>query len=149
MIMSTVKTSGTCTACITPPSDQFHPLSSREGNLGSRMPQAFMNKSGSGSKDLNSGMLSLAGISIDPSEAEELRIFREFLELHVQENGICDVQCMLLWSEWVRAFRREAPGFPNLIREKEFRGVIADTYGVGISHDDFRGAVYPGIRYVP
>jgi len=117
--------------------------------MGSRMPGDFMNKSGSGNTDLTGGMMSLAGISIDPAEAEELRIFREFLERHVQANGITDVQCMLLWSEWVRAFRRNVPGFPNLIREKEFRGVIADTYGVGIAYDGFRGAVYPGIRFVP
>jgi hypothetical protein len=134
---------------MTTPPDQFHPLSSQEGSPGIRMPQAFMNKSGSGSSDLTSGMLSLAGIAVDPAEAEELRIFQEFLELHVQANGICDVQCMLLWSEWVRDFRRKAPGFPNLIREKEFRGVVADTYGVGVVHDGFRGAVYPGIRFVP
>jgi hypothetical protein len=147
--MSIVKTSGNSTVYPTPPSDQFLHLSVGEESLRSPMPMAFMNKAGSVRKDSAGGILSLAGISVDPAEAEELRVFQEFLERHIQANGICDVQCMLLWSEWVRAFRRAVPGFPNLIREKEFRGVIADTYGVGIAHDGFRGAVYPGIRFVP
>jgi len=111
------------------------------------MPLAFINESGSA--EIPAGMSSLAGIAINPAEAEELRVFQEFLERHVQTNGICDVQCMLLWSEWVRTFRRNIPGFPSIIREKEFRSVILDKYGVGIAYDDFRGAVYPGVRYVP
>jgi hypothetical protein len=90
---------------------------------------------------------SISDISDD--EIRELRVFDEFLAKHVQTNMICDVQCMLLWSEWVRSFRQQIKGFPKLVLEKEFRMVIMDKYGVGIAHDDVRGAVYPGIRFLP
>jgi len=95
------------------------------------------------------GMARFAGVDISPGELDELRAFDEFLARHVQANGICDVQCMLLWNEWVRTFRRNTHGFPKLILEKEFRSVIMDRFGVGISNEGFRGNVYPGIQYVP
>ena len=91
----------------------------------------------------------LAGIDLSPDEFSELGAFDEFLVRHVQLNRICDVQCRLLWNEWVRTFRRETHGFPNLILEKEFSTVVMDRFGVGIADDGFRGAVYPGLRYVP
>ena len=90
-----------------------------------------------------------AGIDLSPDEFNELRAFDEFLVNHVQPNMICDVQCRLLWNEWVRTFRRDTHGFPNLILEKEFNTVITNRFGVGVADDGFRGAVYPGIRYVP
>jgi hypothetical protein len=91
----------------------------------------------------------LTGMDIRQEEIHELRVFDEFLARHVQPNGIYDVQCMLLWSEWVRTFRSQIRGFPKLIREKEFRSVIMDKFGVAIAENGFRGAVYPGIRFVP
>jgi hypothetical protein len=91
----------------------------------------------------------LTGMDINQEEIHELRVFDEFLAQHVQPNGIYDVQCMLLWSEWVRTFRSQIHGFPKLIREKEFRSVIMDKFGVAIAENGFRGAVYPGIRFVP
>jgi len=91
--------------------------------------------------------LSMSDVS--ESEIRELRVFDEFLANHVQPTMVCDVQCMLLWSEWVRSFRHRIKGFPQLIQEKEFRTVIMDKYGVGVADDGFRGAVYPGIRFVP
>jgi hypothetical protein len=91
----------------------------------------------------------LTGIDISHEEVHELRVFDEFLACHVQPNGIFNVQCMLLWNEWVRTFRRQAHGFPKLIREKEFRSVITDKFGVAIVDNGCRGAVYPGLRFVP
>jgi hypothetical protein len=91
----------------------------------------------------------LTGIDVSKEEVHELRVFDDFLAHHVQPNGIFNVQCMLLWSEWVRTFRRQIRGFPKLIREKEFRSIIADKFGVAIAHDDIRGAVFPGIRFMP
>ena len=91
----------------------------------------------------------LTGIEINQEEIQELRVFDEFLARHVQPNGIYEVQCMLLWSEWVRTFRRYIQGFPKLIRENEFRGVITEKFGISIAENGFRGEVYPGIRFVP
>jgi len=85
----------------------------------------------------------------DPCEFHELRVFHSFLKDHVQLNSTRSVQCMLLWSEWVRDFRRRTSGFPNLVREKEFSMVIMDTFGVAIADNDSRGKIYPGITYVP
>ena len=91
----------------------------------------------------------LTGITLGSGEANEFRVFDEFLRRHVQPNRICDVQCMLLWSEWVRTFSRQTRAFPSLIRESEFRSVIMEMFGVNISNDSIRGSVYPGIRFVP
>jgi len=88
------------------------------------------------------------GIDFGPEESHELTIFDEFLEHHVQANGICDVQCMLLWSEWLRSFRSRASGFPKLIREKEFRNAITDRFGIVVANLDIRGAVYSGIKFI-
>jgi hypothetical protein len=90
-----------------------------------------------------------AGIDISPEELSELKLFYEFLTGHIQPNGECTVQCMLLWNEWVRTFRRRAHTFPKLILEKEFRAVVKDMFGIEIAEDGFRGAVYPGIRFMP
>jgi len=108
-----------------------------------------MDATGIGIPDLPDGQFPLAGFGISPEEGTELRIFDEFLARHVQPDGICDVQCMLLWSEWVRSFRRLTAGFPRLIGEEELRSVITDRFGLEIASDGFRGKVYPGIRFVP
>jgi hypothetical protein len=87
------------------------------------------------------------GLSAD--DLNELKIFYEFLEQHVQLNSSCDVQCMLLWNEWVREFRRRASGFPALIREKEFRSAMTEGVGAAVATDGWRGSVYLGLRFVP
>jgi hypothetical protein len=110
---------------------------------------ALMDTTVTGMPDLSLGPFPLAGIGTSPDEGTELRIFDEFLARHIQPDGICDVQCMLLWSEWVRTFRRLTAGFPRLIGEEEFRSVITDRFGLEIASDGFRGKVYPGIRFVP
>jgi len=91
----------------------------------------------------------LTGTGVDPGEFHEFRACEEFLERHVRPDCVRDVQCMLLWNEWVRTFCRTTRGFPKLILEKEFRDVITGKFGTGISDDGFRGAIYPGIRFVP
>jgi len=144
--MSDTKPSGTCAVCMTP---QTAPFLLRPAGAGSdRDPSGKGFSARTGMTTKMPGEL-FSSLDLNPREAEELRIFHDFLVNHIQANGICDVQCMLLWSEWVRVFRRQLTGFPDLIREKEFRTVITERFGVGISEDGFRGAVYPGIRFVP
>jgi hypothetical protein len=92
---------------------------------------------------------SLAGNNASHEHANELRILEMFLERHVQLNGALSVQCMLLWSEWIRMFRRNVPGFPKMIHEEEFRMVIKDRFHADIAFDGSRGAIYSGIRFVP
>lgn len=96
-----------------------------------------------------SDLLRTSGIALTPAEVRELAVFEEFLSRHVQPDTAWDVQCMLLWSEWVRVFRRHGAGFPNLIREREFRAAVAGRFGAGIATDSWRGRVYTGIRFVP
>ena len=91
----------------------------------------------------------LSGIDISLDEFSEHKTFFEFLAHHVQPNRICDVQCMRLWSEWVRTFQRRKNGFPKQILEKEFSSTVRDVYGVPIAVDGFRGAIFPGIQFVP
>jgi len=88
-----------------------------------------------------------AGIS--PDEVSELNVFHEFLAHHVQPSRTCDVQCMRLWSEWVRTFQRRTNGFPQQVLEKEFHSAITDLFRVAVAEDGFRGKVYPGLRFVP
>jgi hypothetical protein len=91
----------------------------------------------------------VTGIDIGPEEFQELKVFDEFLARHVKPNGFHDVQCMLLWSEWIRSFRRQSPGFPKLVHEKEFSGFVTDKFEVKIVNDPLWGKVYPGIRFSP
>ena len=81
------------------------------------------------------------GSSIARKWSNELKAFDEFLANHVRPNRICSVQCMLLWSEWVRTFRRRISGFPKLIGEEEFRNAITGAFGVEIADDGYRGRV--------
>ena len=90
-----------------------------------------------------------SGTDISPEEIHELGIFNEFLSHHVLKNKISDVQCILLWNEWVRTFLRQTHEFPKLILENEFRTVVEEHIGAGIVNEDFRGAVYTGIKFVP
>jgi hypothetical protein len=91
----------------------------------------------------------LTGIDLDPEDSHEIKVLVQFLGRHVKRNQICDVQCMLLWNEWIRTIQRRTPGFPKLIREKEFRDVITKNFNIKIATDGFRGAVYPGIKFIP
>jgi len=90
----------------------------------------------------------LTVVDVGSGDVHELEVFDYFLENHVQPNRICDVQCMLLWNEWIRHFRGRVSGFPKLIHEKEFRGVITDRFGVEIVNNGARGLIYPGIKFV-
>ena len=85
----------------------------------------------------------VAGIEYSPEWSNELKAFDEFLANHVRPNRICSVQCMLLWSEWVRMFRRRISGFPKLIGEEEFRNAITGAFGVEIADDGYRGESTP------
>jgi hypothetical protein len=89
------------------------------------------------------------GFDISRKEFSELRVFYEFLLHHVQPSRICDVQCMRLWTEWVRTFQRQTNDFPKQVLEKEFRNAIRDIFAVTIARDGSRGTVYPGLRFVP
>lgn len=86
---------------------------------------------------------------VSPKEYHELKVLEQFLDRHVKPVGIRNVQCMLLWSEWVRTFRRRTPGFPEIVREKEFCSIIMDKFGIEIVTDEVRGPIYPGLRFVP
>jgi len=79
----------------------------------------------------------------------EIRVFYEFLAHHVEPNRVCDVQCMRLWSEWVRLFQRRTNDFPKQVLEQEFSSTIGDIFGVSIAKDGSRGTIYPGLRFVP
>jgi hypothetical protein len=146
--MSATQSAGTWSVYRIPQPKQINKVMDRSVNAGVGPTPAF-----TGGESLE--MLNRFGeqfrLTVDISEDEirELKVFDDFLAHHVQTNMICDVQCMLLWSEWVRSFRNQIQGFPKLILEKEFRTVIMDKYGVGITEDESRGAVYPGIRFVP
>jgi hypothetical protein len=87
--------------------------------------------------------------NITPEEYREFVVLKDFLTHHIKTDGFHDVQCMLLWSEWVRVFQRQTHRFPEVVLEKEFRNVIINQMGVDITHDSMRGAVYYGIRFVP
>ncbi len=115
--------------------DFLFPLSTNTANHGIR--DRFNEHYQSGGFDI-----SLEGFS-------ELRVFYEFLALHVQPSRICDVQCMRLWSEWVRTFQRRTNDFPKQVLEKEFRSAVRDIFGVTVARDGSRGTVYPGLRFVP
>jgi hypothetical protein len=89
------------------------------------------------------------GIEVNPRELVELKTFQEFLSQHVKPNAICDVQCMLLWAEWVRFYMKQTRKVPDLILEKEFRDLIINQFDLSVTEDGFRGFIYPGIKYVP
>ena len=91
----------------------------------------------------------LTGIDTSIENEQELKVLEQFLNSHVQANRICDVQCMMLWSEWVRAFQRHTSKYPTQILEKEFRNVITDNYGIKVANYSARGAVFSGIKFVP
>jgi hypothetical protein len=89
------------------------------------------------------------GIKVSSEELNELKTFQEFLSRHIKPNAICDVQCMLLWAEWIRFYKKQTRKIPDLILEKEFRNLIINRFDLSVTEDDFRGYIYPGIKYIP
>jgi hypothetical protein len=146
--MSTTKSSGTDIASRTSAIEQFPLAAVNPWIAGDRLSPAFINKARSWMQERFGEKFRLGEVDASLEEYHELAIFDDFLSNHVQANRICDVQCMLLWSEWVRYFRRNSSGFPNLIHEKEFRNIITDTFSAEISDYGFRGAVYTGVKFV-
>ena len=118
-------------------------------NAGDYLSPPFMNTANLEMLNRFDQRFRLSGIDISLDEFSEHKAFFEFLAHHVQPNRICDVQCMRLWSEWVRTFQRRKNGFPKQILEKEFSSTVRDVYGVPIAVDGFRGAIFPGIQFVP
>jgi len=147
--MSATQTQGTCIAFRTPRQKQIYPTVSRPVSAGNSLSPAVMDTTNLEMLNRFGEQFQVTGIDINQEEVHELRVLDEFLARHVQPNVIYDVQCMLLWSEWVRTFRSQIHGFPQLIRENEFRSVITEKFGLAIAENGFRGAVYPGIRFVP
>jgi len=90
-----------------------------------------------------------SGLEVSPEELGELKTFQEFLTQHTKPSAIRDVQCMLLWAEWVRFYKRQTKRVPDLILEKEFRDLILGRFGCAVAEDGVRGFVYPGIKYIP
>lgn len=129
--MATTHSPGTCTAFRMPKPKQFRQVANGPvlpGYLG--------------------GPCEISEIDITPEEYRELRFFDDFLTNHVQPNRIYNVQCMMLWNEWVRTFIQQTREFPQLILEKECRTFITGKFGVEVASDSVRGAVYPGLRFI-
>jgi hypothetical protein len=81
-------------------------------------------------------------------ELTELSAFEEFLARFVRPRADCAVQCMLLWAEWVRYYKKTTREFPALILEKNFMDLVTRQYDLLVSEDDSRGFVFPGITFV-
>ncbi len=80
---------------------------------------------------------------------DELDTLQDFLSEHLKVIANADVQCMLIWTEWVRFCFRRTKKFPRLILEQEFTDIVTGLFGTTICLDDCRGRVYPGLRFVP
>ena len=150
--MTLTKSSQTGTAPGTPQTPQPKIIRRTPGGAVSaaiRSPPTFMEEADAGMLDQFAEKFRLTGIDAGPEDTHEIKVLEQFLGRHVQANRICEVQCMLLWSEWIRTFQRRTPGFPKLIREKEFRTIITDNFGIQVTDTVSRGAIYPGIKFVP
>jgi hypothetical protein len=147
--MLSTKAAETSTAYRSLRPGQFSPAAKIPGSTGNGLSPAYSFTADESSAGWFNDLLSAGETNLTPDEFNELKIFGEFLSKHVQLNRSCDVQCMLLWSEWVRMFRRQVSGFPDLVREREFRAMITGTFSVGIATDGKRGAVYPGLKFFP
>jgi len=145
--MSLTKTAGTSTDFRTLRPKQFPRIAGMPVNGGDS--PVFAATAGTSAADQLGQRFRTTGIELSADELSELNIFGEFLERHVRSSMTWDVQCMLLWNEWVRTFRRRKSGYPGLIREQEFRTAITGRFGVGITTDGWRGSVYSGLRFVP
>ena len=146
--MTTTKSSGTGMMHRTPREKQFFRIQGA-GSTGGSLHPTFMEEADQDILHRFGEKFRLTGIDSGPEDAHEIKVLAQFLGRHVQKNQICEVQCMLLWNEWVRTFQRRTPGFPKLIREKEFRNIITENFGITVASAGFRGEVYPGIKFVP
>jgi hypothetical protein len=144
--MNTTKSTGNRTKSKTPVPENFNTIPVK--SLYHSFPE-FIDEESRDTLSRFGEKFRLAGIDGNPSKIQELTAFNAFLADHVQTNKISSVQCMLLWSEWVRSYQRQTAGFPNLIQEKEFRTIITDTFGVAIANNEIRGEIYTGIKFVP
>jgi hypothetical protein len=147
--MNTTKSSETGFMHRTPRQKQFFRIQGGAGDTGNNIRPAFMDQADHEIPDRFGEKFRLTGIDSSPEDTHEIKVLEQFLGGHVQQNQICEVPCMLLWNEWVRTFQRRTPGFPKLIREKEFRTVITENFGIKIVSTGTRGEVYPGIKFVP
>ncbi len=147
--MSATQSQAIRTAFRIPQPEPFRKAAGSPVSTGDSLSAVFMEKTDHEMLNRFGEQILSRGIDISPEELHELRLLDEFLGCHIQRNEIRDVQCMFLWNEWVRAFRRRSRGFPKLILEKEFGKVITDTFGTAIVRDGARGPVYPGIRFLP
>lgn len=81
---------------------------------------------------------------------DEDSAFEEFLARHVTGGKECAVQCMLLWTEWLR-FHMRTKGkrdFPEKIRLAEFNERIHQKFEPALAFDESRGPLYVGIKFV-
>jgi len=146
--MSTTKTQGAATVFRVPGPNQFFRIGSHPARAGDSIAPIFAVSKSPGVVNRFGKKVRLTGMEVCPDDGGELRVLNDFMECHVQKNRICDVQCMLLWNEWIRSFRSRGLGFPERIRENEFRGAVTDTFGVEIANYGSRGPVYSGIKFV-
>lgn len=87
------------------------------------------------------------GIEINKDELHELILFQEFISRHVNYSAVHVVQCMFLWAEWVRFFKKYTRDFPQIILEKGFRDLIIQHFNPRVGEDDFLGPVYTGLTF--
>lgn len=146
--MPATKTQEPATIFRIPGPNQFFRIGSHPARAGDGISPIFAVSKRPGVLNRSGKKVRLAGTDASPDDGGELRVLADFMECHVQKNRICDVQCMLLWNEWVRSFRSRGLGFPERIRENEFRHAVTNTFGVEIANYGSRGPVYPGIKFV-
>jgi hypothetical protein len=84
-----------------------------------------------------------------PEELTELAAFQDFIARFVKTSAVYTVQCMLLWTEWVRFYKKKTREFPALILENNFRDLVTNWFNLTVSEDESRGYVFPGIKFVP
>jgi hypothetical protein len=147
--MTTTKRSGSGIVLRTQQQEQVPKTPGGAGSRRTSRSPTFMEEADREMLNQSGEKFRLTGIDFGPEDTHEIKVLEQFLGRHVQMNQICDVQCMLLWNEWVRTFQRRTPGFPKVIREKEFRNVILDNFGIKIANTSSRGAIYPGLKFVP
>jgi hypothetical protein len=147
--MTRTKSSGTGSVLGTPQQKQFFRIQGRAGSAGHSLHPTFMEEADREMLNRFGEKFRSAGLDFGPEDAYEIKIMEQFLGRHVQKNRICEVQCMLLWNEWIRTYQRRTPGFPKLIREKEFSAIITENFGITVVNTLSRGAIYPGIKFIP
>lgn len=147
--MATTKRSDTSTALRIPRADQSRQLAGQPVRAGDYLMPVFMEAENTDLIARFSEKFLPSGTRATSDVYQEFSALNQFLGRHVKPAGIRDVQCMLLWSEWVRTYKRMTAEFPSLIRENEFREVITETFGIDITSKGFRGEVYTGIKFIP